>query len=76
LSIDDDGVGFTVEHAASRLREGHFGLVGMRERIELSGGTWQLDSTPGGGTTITASLPDRSEHAVVYAPSDEARVGA
>jgi signal transduction histidine kinase len=75
LSIDDDGVGFTVEQAASRLREGHFGLVGMRERIELSGGTWQLDSTPGGGTTIRASLPDRSEPTVACTPSDELRVG-
>ncbi|MDT4947001.1 MAG: hypothetical protein QOH14_3734, partial [Pseudonocardiales bacterium] len=33
-------------------------LVGMRERIELSGGRWNLDSTPGRGTRITVSLPD------------------
>jgi signal transduction histidine kinase len=57
MSIDDDGVGFTHERARARLRDGHFGLVGMRERIELGGGSWEIDSTPGAGTRITASLP-------------------
>jgi two-component system NarL family sensor kinase len=60
LSIDDDGVGFTTEQARARLRDGHFGLVGMRERIEFGGGTWRLDSEPGRGTRITATLPDRA----------------
>jgi signal transduction histidine kinase len=60
LSIDDDGVGFTQEQARARLRDGHFGLVGMRERIELGGGHWQLDSSPGQGTRISATLPDDS----------------
>jgi signal transduction histidine kinase len=60
MSIDDDGVGFSHEQARARLRDGHFGLVGMRERIELGGGRWSLDSTPGRGTRITASLPDLS----------------
>ncbi|MDQ1485862.1 MAG: hypothetical protein QOJ62_1555 [Actinomycetota bacterium] len=60
LSIDDDGVGFTQEEARARLRDGHFGLIGMRERIELSGGSWRLDSTPGHGTRISATLPDHS----------------
>jgi signal transduction histidine kinase len=58
MSIEDDGVGFSHEQARARLRDGHFGLVGMRERIELSGGRWNLDSTPGRGTRITVSLPD------------------
>jgi signal transduction histidine kinase len=57
LSVEDDGIGFTRELARARLRDGHFGLVGMRERIELGGGTWDIDSTPGHGTRINATLP-------------------
>jgi signal transduction histidine kinase len=34
-----------------------FGLVGMRERVELAGGTLELRSTPGKGTTIVAVIP-------------------
>jgi signal transduction histidine kinase len=59
MSIADDGVGFSHDQARSRLRDGHFGLVGMRERIELGGGSWHLKSSPGEGTRITASLLDR-----------------
>jgi signal transduction histidine kinase len=58
LRIDDDGVGFCPDQARARMREGHFGLVGMRERVELAGGSWHLESTPGSGTRITAILPD------------------
>ena len=58
LRVEDDGVGFSADHARTQLRDGHFGLIGMRERVELGGGTWELDSTPGGGTRITATLPD------------------
>lgn len=66
LSIDDDGVGFCPDDARARMREGHFGLVGMRERVELAGGGWHLDSTPGSGTRITAILPD---HAATLVPA-------
>ena len=58
LSIEDDGVGFCADDARERMREGHFGLVGMRERVELAGGSWHLDSTSGSGTRITAVVPD------------------
>ena len=57
LSIEDDGVGFTKDQARAQFLDGHFGLVGMRERIELGGGVWHLDSAPGHGTSIVASLP-------------------
>jgi signal transduction histidine kinase len=56
LEIRDDGIGFDpllVPHS----RNGHFGLLGMRERVELAGGSWELRSAPGGGTLIRASLP-------------------
>ena len=71
LSIDDDGVGFTHEQARARLHDGHFGLVGMRERIELGGGSWQLDTSPGRGTRITAMLPDGSAAAAPLSPGSQ-----
>jgi signal transduction histidine kinase len=75
LSIDDDGVAFTHEQARARLRDGHFGLVGMRERIELGGGSWQLDSSPGRGTRITATLPDDSAASAPLAPGSDLELG-
>jgi two-component system sensor histidine kinase UhpB len=50
LTVRDDGRG-----AAAGLREGH-GLTGMRERLELVGGTLQIDAGPP-GFSVTASLP-------------------
>ncbi|HEY1238721.1 MAG TPA: PAS domain S-box protein [Solirubrobacterales bacterium] len=52
LEISDDGVGFE----PNLVREG-FGLVGMRERVALLGGTLTIESSPGTGTTITAQIP-------------------
>jgi signal transduction histidine kinase len=52
IRIRDDGVGF--DPAA---RTAGFGLVGMRERVELLQGTFAIDSAPGAGTSITISLP-------------------
>ncbi|MBM3755011.1 MAG: GAF domain-containing sensor histidine kinase [Acidobacteria bacterium] len=48
LNVEDNGIGFNVEEAFAR-RES-FGLSGMRERVALLGGTFQIDSTPGVST--------------------------
>jgi PAS domain S-box-containing protein len=56
LEIRDDGVGFDPE-VVGESRNGHFGILGMRERVEMAGGSWELDSVAGGGTLIRASLP-------------------
>ncbi len=56
MRIEDDGVGFTTNMAASR-QEGHFGLIGMRERTEAIGGTFMIDSNPGAGTRISVEVP-------------------
>lgn len=56
LTITDDGTGF--DTAAACLPTQH-GLRGMRERIELLGGTLRIDSRPGHGTVVQASLPAR-----------------
>jgi signal transduction histidine kinase len=57
LTVRDNGVGFDPAEAARMLEEGHFGLAGMRERVEMiGGGRWELDSQPGQGTTIHVTL--------------------
>ena len=56
LTVQDDGKGFRDEEAASTSR---FGLVGMRERARLLGGSFQVESSPGAGTRITAEVPLR-----------------
>lgn len=59
LSVCDNGVGFTLGTQASPA-QGHFGLVGMRERMERLGGTLRIESAPGRGTTIAFRVPLRA----------------
>jgi signal transduction histidine kinase len=56
LTVWDDGQGFDPKTAAS-LKEGHFGLQGMRERIKRLAGTFEIRSSPGKGTSIVATVP-------------------
>jgi PAS domain S-box-containing protein len=61
LSIHDDGKGFDVVHAFSvNQPSAGFGLASMRERSELSGGSFSIDSRKGEGTTIRVSWPYRN----------------
>jgi len=58
LSIADDGRGFDVAPTTRQaVRDGHLGLVGMRERLDHVGGTLSINSTLGRGTTIHCLLP-------------------
>ena len=54
IRVVDDGRGFDPAAPSDG-----FGLVGMRERINLAGGTLELKSAPGEGTAILADLPAR-----------------
>jgi signal transduction histidine kinase len=45
--------------AARLLSEGHFGLAGMRERVEMVGGRLSIDSGPGRGTTVAVDLANQ-----------------
>jgi signal transduction histidine kinase len=56
MQIEDNGVGLSSGVAASR-PEGHFGLIGMRERTQTIGGSFTVDSRPGAGARITVELP-------------------
>lgn len=53
LTVTDDGVGFDARDAFP----GHYGLRSMRERALELGGTFSLDTHPGQGTHIHATLP-------------------
>jgi signal transduction histidine kinase len=55
LSVTDDGVGFDPE--ARSIASRRLGLVSMRERVEGAGGTFEIVSAPGRGTTVRASVP-------------------
>lgn len=57
IEVVDDGVGFDPAMARDFLRAGKVGLASMRERIELANGTFVMQSSPGHGTTISATLP-------------------
>jgi signal transduction histidine kinase len=54
IRVHDDGPGF-----APDARHEGFGLIGLRERVALTGGTLRVESAPGAGTTLEASLPVR-----------------
>jgi NarL family two-component system sensor histidine kinase LiaS len=54
LELSDNGVGFDTEAPGP---EGHFGMAMMRERAQVGGGTFDVQSAPGEGTTITVKFP-------------------
>ena len=56
LIIEDDGVGFDAEHMSGANDKG-LGLVGIRERAALVGGTAEVESQPGEGTRVIVRIP-------------------
>jgi signal transduction histidine kinase len=58
VTVRDDGAGFELG-----ARSSGFGLVGMRERLALVHGTLEIESAPGSGTLIRASIPVRRRSA-------------
>jgi len=69
LSVEDNGVGLENQAPASSSSDtkvvaggpvipaGHFGLIGIQERVKLRGGKFQMTSVPNQGTTIRVELP-------------------
>jgi signal transduction histidine kinase len=58
LDVSDDGLGFEVpESPAEFAPSGHFGLLGIHERIEMIGAKLDIQSTPGSGTRLTVTVP-------------------
>jgi PAS domain S-box-containing protein len=58
LTVEDDGQGFDPLVA---MTGGGLGLLGMRERAELAGGTFEVDAAPGAGVRLRVSLPDTAD---------------
>ena len=54
MTVADNGVGL---HTRERGKIGSFGLVGIEERINILGGSFTIDGSDGGGTTVCVSVP-------------------
>ena len=77
LDVRDDGAGFAVTSAEGSRANGHradetpaaggFGLIAMRQRVSRLAGQLEIESEPGAGTAVSASLP-----AIPLGPSPQA----
>ena len=52
--VEDNGIGFL---PTSPMFDDHLGLFGMRERLEMLGGSLTIESSPGQGTTVKGEVP-------------------
>ncbi len=68
LAVHDDGRGIARSDTKND-GEGHYGMIGMRERTAQMGGEFELSSHPGAGTTITIRVPLSHESAMPSTPS-------
>jgi len=59
LQVQDNGIGLDLKQFGelSTHRQGHYGLQGIRERLELVGGEMSIESESGVGTTLTVTIP-------------------
>jgi signal transduction histidine kinase len=62
LIVEDQGEGFDVEQVLGMKNKG-LGLAGIRERAALVGGTVEIESQPGSGTTLIVRVPDATPRA-------------
>jgi signal transduction histidine kinase len=59
MELHDNGKSFPVSQTLSSKKNKRLGLLGMRERVEMVGGTLTIESAPGQGTTVRAEVPFR-----------------
>jgi signal transduction histidine kinase len=59
LEVRDDGKSFPVDRLLASSTNKRLGLIGMRERVEMVGGNFAIESAPGKGTTVRAEIPFR-----------------
>jgi signal transduction histidine kinase len=57
MEVKDNGKSFQVQAALPTGKKKRLGLLGMRERVEMVGGRFSVESSPGNGTTIRAEIP-------------------
>ncbi|MCB9490810.1 MAG: PAS domain-containing protein [Dehalococcoidia bacterium] len=68
LVVSDDGEGFDSESAFASADGHHLGLLGLKERVDLVGGTFGIESSPEHGTTITVDVPRHVDGEVEIEP--------
>jgi signal transduction histidine kinase len=56
MTIKDNGMGFKTD-SAQKAKKNRLGIVGMQERLEMVGGTFDIQCVEGRGTTVTAMVP-------------------
>jgi signal transduction histidine kinase len=57
MKINDNGKSFQVEKTLNAKGRKRLGLLGMKERLDMVGGRFEIESVPGKGTTVTAQIP-------------------
>jgi signal transduction histidine kinase len=57
MEVNDDGKSFSVLKTLSSPKSRRLGLIGMRERVEMVGGTLAIESAPGQGTSVRVEMP-------------------
>jgi signal transduction histidine kinase len=60
VTIRDDGRGFDAGDIVETPAPGHLGIISMRERAELVGGRWRIESLPAVGTVLEYWIPSSS----------------
>jgi PAS domain S-box-containing protein len=60
LRINDNGGGFDMNKAVEKQT---LGILGMKERAVMMGGTYDIESEPGSGTIVTATVPSKAKNA-------------
>lgn len=68
VAVADDGEGFVLQPGSGLVRDGHFGLAVMRERMDLAGGQFQITSAPGRGTRVAGFMPTTGERSGYQTP--------
>src|SRR6185503_8916699 len=65
MQVKDNGRSFLVQRTLHAKKNNRLGLLGMRERVEMVGGHFDIESAPGKGTTIEVEIPFRQKRGAV-----------
>ena len=68
MEVTDNGKSFQVNRVLHAGKNKRLGLIGMRERVEMVGGTFNITSSPGQGTTIRARIPFSKTRGLTESP--------
>ena len=60
MTVKDDGRSFDVARVMAASGSARLGLLGMRERAEMAGGVFSIESAPGHGTAVHVEIPGKT----------------